>query len=191
MKFFGFLFLCTCLFFWQLGSESSITNNQRSIFLRDIDESKILHKKFDVGGFKSSDEMVKSICVALFTDNPSQELFNRELKKIYFYSLKKQLSADLLNLQGRLFWYKVHLNNQEKMCADFWSIRWKGCAAQSWRMAKQRYSNDFSKFCLYIQEWMPEKEMFTMEEYKKYICNESAKDMVFLLRRAFDASSIE
>lgn len=182
MKYIVFFTITSSLILvWFSGDIQVNSAPKNSIFLHDVDG--------DIGVYTIAQEseypcdvMVKSICQALFTSQPNQELFNKLLKQIY--TAPTNTSPDILNLQGRLFWYKVMLDRREKIYSRSWIERWKICAIQSWRDAAQGYKEKSSHLRLYIQDWMPEKQLFA-NEIPVFICEDNQESMEYLLQNAF------
>lgn len=169
------------LFVWFSGDIEVNSAPKNSIFLYDT-VSSINTYEIAQESEHTCDVMVKSICQALFTSQPSQELFNKLLKQIY--TAPTNTSPDILNLQGRLFWYKVVLDRRDKIYPQLWIERWKICAIQSWRDAAQGYKKKSSCLHLYIQDWMPEKQVLTNEK-TDFIRRDNQKSMEYLLQNAF------
>ncbi|BBM83757.1 hypothetical protein UABAM_02111 [Candidatus Uabimicrobium amorphum] len=170
------------IFIW-CSSGIALKNSRRnSIFLRDVDEKAVVYT-FRYEDREVRNAIVENICKELFTAQPSQQLFNKLLKQIYTSSAN--VSPDVLNLQGRLFLYKVMLDCQEKVYSRAWIELWKTCAMESWRAAAKGYGKSSAHFCLYIQDWMPEKHLFVEESKRGFICGDNKKSMLYLLRNAF------
>lgn len=177
-----FSIVSSLIFVWFSRDIERSNAPKSSIFLYDVDQVvstyEVEEKSNDVCSM-----MVKNICQELFTNCPSQELFNKLLKKIY--TAPTNTSPDILNLQGRLFWYKVELDRHNKVYPLLWIERWKMCAKQSWRDAAQGYKENPSLFYLYIQDWMPEKRLLGNDKTTDFICGDNEKTMEYLLQKAF------
>ena len=183
MKYIICFAVASSLIFLWFSRDIEIHNAPRnSIFLHDVDGVLSTYMAEEESNNACS-VMVENVCQALFTSRPSQELFNKLLKKIY--TAPTDTSPDILNLQGRLFWYKIELDRQEKIYPSLWIERWKICAKQSWRDAAQGYKEEPSLFCLYIQDWMPEKRLLSNQQNTDFICGDNEKSMEYLLHKAF------
>lgn len=116
-----------------------------------------------------------------FGSPPNHDTINALLKKIYYAGKKMKTSADLQNINGRLYWYKLELNKKTKQFSDVWVKRWKKEATKSFTAAEKAYqANKTIKYNLkiIISRWKPEYKMKSLRKFIKYANdNEAAFDM--------------
>ncbi len=135
--------------------------------------------------------IIVRICRQLYQNTaPTQEELNAFLKELYLNREEFSQSGDLYNLMGRLFWYKIHLDQEKQIFSPEWIFRWKGYMKEYFQTAQQKYDDKKVKtnMALSIKQWMPDKDFYfytTREQKKKYVrydnVKEAGEDMKTLL----------
>lgn len=127
--------------------------------------------------------------MALQAQQPSQNLFNALLKQIYIDGkafVETPVVADLYNLQGRLYYYKVYFDQEEQLFDKNWKAAWHQEAVQAFTKAKESYAANKNKpfFNLPVLHWMPDQLYYKQALFVQYKTGQDAvKDMEKWLER--------
>lgn len=133
----------------------------------------------------ASFNLTNAVCCLINSEAaPSQEQLNSMLKKLVLAEAKYQ-DADVQNLIGRLYLYKIHLDKDENLFKPEWINRWRQQAKVAFAAAKEKYEKTpgQSNLKIYMTEWKPERGWYP--ETDKMIVYDSpgsaANDMQLLL----------
>lgn len=96
------------------------------------------------------------------SSTPSHVALNYILKKIHFAPkdlMSSSIAANVYNLTGRLYFYKLHIDKKEELFSKEWKTIWKNEAEKCFSKAKELYQskNTSHVFILSISSWMPER----------------------------------
>ena len=93
-------------------------------------------------------------------------------------------SPDIHNLIGRLYWYKIHLDQKRKFYSLEWRKKWAREAKKAWEKAKIYYQKHGCSSIRYrIQKWMPENRSNKKSEIFYQNKKQAIDDMNLLLAK--------
>lgn len=197
-------FLIPCILLVTVNFSGNDNKEKVSLRIKNMDQlsdeqiAKLYSKKPKVKPNKKikklpkdvAQKIIKNVCKDLYLANtPSPGMLNSLLKKLHFSIKKYPESGDIHNLMGRLYWYKIKLDQGDNFAVS-WKKRWKREAGEHFDKAKILYSKNKVQptILLYIMTWMPEKYFYKQgkknAEYTKYKDNKSAiEDIKFLISK--------
>lgn len=120
---------------------------------------------------------------------PSHKHFNAILKKIHLEGqdmLKSPGAADLWNLVGRLYYYKIYIDREEGLFEENTKKIWQEEAREAFKKAKNIYNKEetLPLFILPVVSWMPERLFYQGKSFVRYENNSQAvEDMENWLKR--------
>jgi hypothetical protein len=105
-------------------------------------------------------DLIKDAIHTFSGQAPSQDQLNNLLRQLYLQKEKMATSGDFHNLLGRLFWYKIYLDRNDKIYKKTWVMRWRDEAAKAWETARRQYTNKQEPTLqMPVLQWMPEKQI--------------------------------
>jgi hypothetical protein len=126
---------------------------------------------------------------SLQAQQPSHNMFNTMLKRIYKEGkefLQTPVAADIYNLQGRFYFYKIYFDQEDTLFDKNWKAAWQQEAIQAFTKAKQGYAENNNKpfFSLPVLYWMPEHLYHNQAVFVQYkTAQDGVKDMEKWLER--------
>ncbi|NUM34708.1 MAG: hypothetical protein HUU50_09200 [Candidatus Brocadiae bacterium] len=123
-------------------------------------------------------DLVEEICQTINLGRTlDHDQINAMIKKLYFCEESFKACPDIYNLMGRLFWYKIHLDQYEKYFSSVLREQWKKESLLAFELALQKYrQNQFhSNFRIAISGWQAERRIYPENQNQiSYSTNQEA-----------------
>lgn len=116
-------------------------------------------------------DLVEEMCQTINSGRPlDHDQINAMLKKLYFCEEKLKNCPDVPHLIGKLFWYKLHIDQYEKHFSIAWKDQWKKEALSALETALQGYrQNQYqSSIRINIAGWQPERRIYPETQNQIY-----------------------
>ncbi len=114
---------------------------------------------------------------------PTQDQLNSWLKRLYF-APDNMKQGDLYNLMGRLYFYKIQLDQEEGFFSKDWIDRWQEESREAFKKAKSCYGQNLyaSNLKIVLTAWKPERIYYSNITVVEYPTSQDAvNDMQMLL----------
>ena len=113
-------------------------------------------------------ELIHYACATINQQRPpGQKTLNELLRRLYLSDDKMKQGGDIYNIMARLFWYKIHLGEREKLYRPEWLKKWRAQAQRMFALAEAKYRDQqfASGISISLDYWKPERRY----------CNEKQK----------------